>query len=71
MGISKQPRITIHVNVVYMARDVMILMRANPFRGPLGWGGPKVETFLGPEMTTSEASAIWALKCRQILVNDV
>jgi hypothetical protein len=27
--------VTINVPVVYMARDVIILMRANPFRGPL------------------------------------
>jgi hypothetical protein len=39
-----------------MARDVTILMRENPFRGPV----LKIETFLGPEMATSEASANWA-----------
>jgi hypothetical protein len=27
-------------------------------RGILGWGGLKIETFLGPEMATSVASAI-------------
>jgi hypothetical protein len=26
--------------------------------------GPEIETFLGPEMTTSAASAIWAQKSR-------
>jgi hypothetical protein len=27
----------------------------NPFRGPLAGMGPEIETFLGPEMATSEA----------------
>jgi hypothetical protein len=49
MGILEQPRITIHVTVVYTARDVMILMRANPFRGPFEGVGPGIETFLGPK----------------------
>ncbi len=34
------PLIKIRVPAVYMARNVMILMRANPFRGPL-----KIEAF--------------------------
>jgi hypothetical protein len=29
-----------------------------------GWAGPEIETFLGPEMATSVASAIWAQKSR-------
>jgi hypothetical protein len=33
--------LTIDVPVVYMARDVMILMRANTFRGPLEGVGPE------------------------------
>jgi hypothetical protein len=37
---------------VYKARDVIILMRANPFQVPLEG--------VGPEMATREASAIWA-----------
>jgi hypothetical protein len=41
------------------------------FEGHWGGVGPKIATFVGPEMTTSEASASWAQKCRQILVNDV
>jgi hypothetical protein len=41
-----------------MARDVMILVRANPLQGPLEGVGMKIETFLGTEMATSEASAI-------------
>jgi hypothetical protein len=57
--------VAINVPVVYMARDVMILMRANPLKGLLekkiGWT-LKIETFMGPEMATSEASAIWAQK---------
>ncbi len=54
--------ITINVPVVYMARDVMILMRENSFRGH--WKGwvLKIETLSGPEMATSEVSAIWAQK---------
>ncbi len=31
-----------------------------------GWA-LKIETFLGPEITTSEASAIWAQKSRDLL----
>ncbi len=34
----------------------MILMRANPFRGPLEGAGPKNRDFLGPEMATIEAT---------------
>ncbi len=41
----------------------MILMRANPQQKPLEGLGPK-ETFLGPEMATSKASATWAQKSR-------
>ncbi len=37
-----------------MARDVMILMGANPFQGPLDGVGPENREFLGPEMATSE-----------------
>ncbi len=37
-------------------------MRANPFREPLEGVGPENRDFLGPEMATSEASAIWAQK---------
>ncbi len=40
----------------------MILRRANPLQGPLEGGGPENRDFLGSEMTTSEASAIWAQK---------
>jgi hypothetical protein len=52
--------ITINVPVVYMAWDIMILVRENPFRGPLEGVGPENRDFWGPEMATSEASAIWA-----------
>ncbi len=41
-----------------MAWDVMILMGANPFRGPLEGVDPENQDFLGPEMATSEASTI-------------
>jgi hypothetical protein len=42
----------------------MIFMRENPFRGPLEGVGPENRDFFGPEMATSEASAIWAQKSR-------
>jgi hypothetical protein len=38
----------IHVPVVYMAGDVMILMRANTFRGPLEGVDPENRDFFGP-----------------------
>jgi hypothetical protein len=34
--------------VFYMARDVMILMRENPFRGPLAGVGPGNRDFFRP-----------------------
>ncbi len=40
--------ITINVPVVYIARDVMILMRENQFRGPLKGLGPENRDFFGP-----------------------
>jgi hypothetical protein len=39
--IERKDLLTIHVSVVYMARDVMILVKVNPFRGPLEGVGPK------------------------------
>jgi hypothetical protein len=33
--------LTINLPVVYMAQDVMILMGANPFRGPVEAVGPE------------------------------
>jgi hypothetical protein len=43
-----------------MARDVMVLKGANPFRRPLEGVRPENRDFFGgPEMTTTEASAIW------------
>jgi hypothetical protein len=38
------------------------LMWANPFRGPLEKVCLENREFLGPELATSEASAIWAQK---------
>ncbi len=44
---------------------VMFLMRADPLREQVGVGGAlEIETFLGPEMAMSEASAIRAQKSR-------
>jgi hypothetical protein len=40
-----------------MARDVMILMRAISISRAIGRGGPEIDTFLGPEMAMSKASA--------------
>ncbi len=34
----------------------------NPFLGTFEGVGPEIGTFLGPEMATSAASAIWAQK---------
>ncbi len=49
--------------VVYMARDVMILMQENTIWRATGRGGPrKSRLFLGPKMAMSESSAIWTLK---------
>ncbi len=42
----------------------MILLWENPFRGPLEGVGPENRDFFGPEIATSEASAIWAQKSR-------
>ncbi len=44
----------------------MIWMQANPLQGSFEKVCPKIETFLGPEMATSEASAIY---CQFRLVN--
>ncbi len=37
--------VTINVPVAYMARDGMLLMRANPLQGPLEGGALKIKTF--------------------------
>jgi hypothetical protein len=50
----------------------MFLMRADPLRGQVGGGWAlEIETFLGPEMATSEASAIWALYIVPIYVPEI
>jgi hypothetical protein len=46
--------LTVNVPVVYMMRDVMVLMRANPLQGPLEGVGPEIETFLGLEMVRAK-----------------
>jgi hypothetical protein len=62
-NLDHKRHITINVTVVYMVRDVLILMGKIHFEGHYweGWA-LKIETFLGPEMATSEASVIWAQK---------
>jgi hypothetical protein len=54
--------INCYIPDVYMARDVMII-----FFFESHWKGwaLKIEIFLGPEMTRSEASATWAIANRQ------
>ncbi|MFN9903004.1 MAG: hypothetical protein ACK55Z_30375, partial [bacterium] len=49
--------------MIYMTLYVMFLMRADPLRGQVrgGWV-VEIETFLGPEMATSELISIWAQK---------
>jgi hypothetical protein len=59
--------LTINVPIVNMVRDIMILMRENPFRGPLEGVGHENRDFFGPEMARSEASAIWAQKSQEFL----
>ncbi len=50
--------------VVYMARDVMILMRANLFREPLEGGGPWKSGLFGPWNSTRGLPFQWSSKCR-------
>ncbi len=50
--------LTINVPVVYMSRDVMILMGANPLQGPLKGLGPENGDIFGPEIATSKAIVI-------------
>jgi hypothetical protein len=47
MAINR-PVLIIYVPVVYKARDIMILMRANPLHGPLEGVGPENRDFFGP-----------------------
>ena len=47
------PILTMNVPFVYMARDVMILMRANPFRRPLEGVGPENFDIFGRKMSIS------------------
>ncbi len=61
--------ITINVPVVYMARDIMISCGQHPLQWPLEGVGPENRDFLGPEMATTEASAIWAQKSRDFSVS--
>ncbi len=51
--------IAIYGPLFYTAPYVMFMMREDPLRGRVGGGWDlEIETFLGPEMTTSEANAI-------------
>jgi hypothetical protein len=53
--------IAVYAPLIYTAPYVMCLMRADPLRGQAErcWA-LEIKTFLGPEIATSEASAIWA-----------
>jgi hypothetical protein len=45
--------------MIYTAPYVMFLMRVDPLRGQVGGGWAlEIEIFLGPEMATTEESAI-------------
>jgi hypothetical protein len=48
--------ININVPVVYMMRDIMILMREISITRAIGKGWPWNPDFLGPEMATNERS---------------
>ncbi len=52
----------VNVPVVYMAQYVMVLSVQHHYEGNWKGWALKTATFLGPEMATSEASAIWAQK---------
>jgi hypothetical protein len=56
-----------YVPGVYMGRDVMILMRANPLQGSLEGVDPENRDFFGPEMATREASGHLGLKMAQVM----
>jgi hypothetical protein len=53
---------TINLPVVHMEWDVMILILIFHYKSHWKGWSLKIETFLGPEMATSESSAIWAQK---------
>ncbi len=59
--------LTINVPVVYMAQYVMVRNEAGKihYEGHLKGWALELKTFLGPEMATSEASAIWAQKSQK------
>ncbi len=62
-GLKKNDILAIYGPMIYTAPYVMFLMRADPLRGQAGGGwAQEIETFFGPEMATSEASAIWSQK---------
>ncbi len=49
-----------------MVRDKMILMWANPFRGPLEGVGPENRDFLGPENAKDMPSVIKKINIVQL-----
>ncbi len=43
----------------FVSLEGLFLCGQCPFRGTLEWVGHEIDTFLGPEMATSKAGAIW------------
>jgi hypothetical protein len=57
----------IYAPTIYTPPYVPFMMRADPLRGQVGGGWAlEIETFWGPEMAMSEASAIWEQKNRDV-----
>jgi hypothetical protein len=60
---------SVNVPVFLHGTGRMDLDGGNPFIGTFEVVGPEIETFLGPEMATSAASAIWAPKMALVMNN--
>jgi hypothetical protein len=59
--------LAIYATMMYTAPYVMFLMRADPLRGKMGRvRALEIETYLGPEMATSECSVVFMKKGRVI-----
>ncbi len=59
--INGETRVT-YLQLLNRISRILNKSRTQSPRGPLEGVGPEIETFLGPEMAKSEASAIWAQK---------
>ncbi len=58
--------LTISVAVVYMARDIIMLMWTNPFRGSLEEVGPKDFRLSGPTPSNGPRNGFAPLKVHKI-----